>query len=191
MEVDEKKNVVYSRDTIELVTVAAEFCAYLEQSEGRKRKDFIDTVLKILPLLYLKASLLPAVEGAEDFLPEAFVSEQDYEFMRLTLGDIMGDKDDYLDFCNDEVRFSDEPAMKTISEDLADLYQALKNFVETYRIGIDENMYEAVAEVGCSFSLYWGQTLANALRALHRVKYAPHQGDDDEGCDCEDEEWID
>ena len=51
MEVDEKKNVVYSRDTIELVTVAAEFCAYLEQSEGRKRKDFIDTVLKILPLL--------------------------------------------------------------------------------------------------------------------------------------------
>ena len=43
MEVDEKKNVVYSRDTIELVTVAAEFCAYLEQSEGRKRKDFIDS----------------------------------------------------------------------------------------------------------------------------------------------------
>ena len=181
MEVDEKKNVVYSRDTIELVTVAAEFCAYLEQSEGRKRKDFIDTVLKILPLLYLKASLLPAVEGAEDFLPEAFVSEQDYEFMRLTLGDIMGDKDDYLDFCNDEVRFSDEPAMKTISEDLADLYQALKNFVETYRIGIDENMYEAVAEVGYSFSLYWGQTLANAMRALHRVRYAVREEEGEDG----------
>ena len=105
MEAIGKKDVVYSRDTIEFVTVAAEFCAYLEQSEGRKRKDFIGTVLKILPLLYLKASLLPLVEGAEDFLPEAFVSEQDYEFMRLTLAGIMGDKDDYLDFCNDEVRF--------------------------------------------------------------------------------------
>ncbi len=186
MEAIGKKDVVYSRDTIEFVTVAAEFCAYLEQSEGRKRKDFIGTVLKILPLLYLKASLLPLVEGAEDFLPEAFVSEQDYEFMRLTLAGIMGDKDDYLDFCNDEVRFSDEPAMKAISEDLADLYQALKNFVETYRVGVDENMYEAVAEVGYSFSLYWGQTLANALRALHRVAYVPHQDDEGEECGCED-----
>ena len=180
MEDNEKKKVVYSRDAIEFVTVAAEFCAYLEQSEGRKRKDFMGTVLKILPLLYLKASLLPAVEGAEDFLPEAFVSEQDYEVMRLTLADVMGERDDYLDFCNEDVRFSDEPAMKTISEDLADLYQALKNFVETYRVGIDENKYEAVAEVGYSFSLYWGQTLANTLRALHRAKYAPQNEDEDE-----------
>ena len=128
MEAIGKKDVVYSRDTIEFVTVAAEFCAYLEQSEGRKRKDFIGTVLKILPLLYLKASLLPSVEGAEDFLPEAFVSEQDYEVVKLTLSNIMGNDDDYLDFCNEDVKFSDEPAVKTISEDLADIYQALKKF---------------------------------------------------------------
>ena len=134
MNVNDKKTIVYSRNTVEFVTVAAEFCAYLEQSEGRKCRDFTDTVLKLLPLLYLKAALLEDIEGAEDFLPEAFVSEQDYEFVRLTLSALLGEKDDYLDFCNEGVKFSDEPAVKTISEDLADIYQALKNFVP-HRLG--------------------------------------------------------
>ena len=53
MNVNDKKTIVYSRNTVEFVTVAAEFCAYLEQSEGRKCRDFTDTVLKLLPLLYL------------------------------------------------------------------------------------------------------------------------------------------
>ena len=168
MNVNDKKTIVYSRNTVEFVTVAAEFCAYLEQSEGRKCRDFTDTVLKLLPLLYLKAALL------ED------ISEQDYEFVRLTLSALLGEKDDYLDFCNEGVKFSDEPAVKTISEDLADIYQALKNFVETYRIGLEENMYEAVAEVRNAFVLYWGQTLTNAMRALHRVRYSPEDDEDEE-----------
>ncbi len=180
MKNDKKKTVVYSRNTVEFVTVAAEYCAYIEQSEGRRRKDFVDTMLKLLPLLYLKASLLDEVEGEDDFFPETFVSEQDYEFIRLSLGNVMGTHDDYLDFCNEDVRFSDEPAMKTISEDLADVYQAVKNFVEAYRIGLDENMYEAVVEVENAFRLYWGQTLVNAQRALHRVKYAPQEEDEEE-----------
>ena len=170
MNVNDKKTIVYSRNTVEFVTVAAEFCAYLEQSEGRKCRDFTDTVLKLLPLLYLKAALLEDIEGAEDFLPEAFVSEQDYEFVRLTLSALLGEKDDYLDFCNEGVKFSDEP----------DIYQALKNFVETYRSGLEENMDEAVAEVRNAFVLYWGQTLTNAMRALHRVRYSPEDDEDEE-----------
>ena len=78
------------------------------------------------------------------------------------------------------MKFSDEPAVKTISEDLADIYQALKNFVEAYRIGLEENVYEAVAEVRNAFVLYWGQTLANAMRALHRVRYSPEDDEDEE-----------
>lgn len=184
MDVENRKMIVYSRNSMELVTVGAEFCAYLEQSEGRKRQDFVDTVLKLLPLLYLKASLLDEMEEEEDFLPEAFVTEHDYEFIRLTVAQVLAEKDDYLELCNDTVKFSDESTVKTISEDLADLYQVLKNFVETYRVGLEENMFEAVAEVGNSFSLYWGQTLLNAMRALHRVKYVVG---DEESEDCDDE----
>lgn len=175
----ESNGIVYSRNTVEFVTVAAEFCAYIEQSEGRKRRDFVSTVLKLLPLLYLKASLLEKIEGGEDFFPEDFVSEHDYEFIRLTLSSVMGEHDDYLDLANDEVRFSDESVVKNISEDLADIYQSVKNFVETYRLGLETNMIEAIAAVVEQFELYWGQTLVNVMRALHRVKYAPSSHDDE------------
>ena len=52
--------------------------------------------------------------------------------------------------------------------------------METYRIGLEENMYEAVAEVRNAFVLYWGQTLTNAMRALHRVRYSPEDDEDEE-----------
>ena len=143
----DKKTVIYSRNTIEFVTVATEFCAYLEGAEGKLRKEFVDTVLKLLPLLYLKASMLERIESDTEFLPEAFVTEQDYEFLRLTLSGVMATEDDYLDLCNEAVRFDDEPMVKNISEDLADIYQALKNFVETYRLGLEDNMYEATDSI--------------------------------------------
>ena len=126
-----ENEIVYSRNTVEFVTVAAEFCAFLEQSEGRKRRDFVDTMLKLLPLLYLKASLVPHVEGDEEFYPEEFVTEQDYEYLRAMLSAIMAGEDDYMDLNNQDVRFSDEPVVRSVSEDLADIYQALNNFVET------------------------------------------------------------
>lgn len=178
-----ENEIVYSRNTVEFVTVAAEFCAFLEQSEGRKRQDFVDTILKLLPLLYLKASLIPQIEEDEDFYAEEFVTEQNYEYLRSILSAIMAGEDDYMDLNNQEVRFSDEPVVRSVSEDLADIYQALKNFVETYKLGIEYNMAEAVAAVSERFGLYWGQTLTDVLKALHRVKYRPSEAEDDDRYD--------
>lgn len=185
MMMEDSRQIIYSRNTLEFVTVAVEFCAYLEQSEGRKRAEFVDTMLKLLPLLYLKASLAEKVESGEDFYPEDFVTEHDYELIRTVLAGVMGEDDDYLDFYNEDARFSDEAVAKTVSEDLADLYQAIKNFSEAYKSGLDENMWEAVAAVKEGFELYWGQTLTNVMRALHRVRYTPR--DEDEDCGCEDD----
>ena len=188
MNVNDKKTIVYSRNTVEFVTVAAEFCAYLEQSEGRKCRDFTDTVLKLLPLLYLKAALLEDIEGAEDFLPEAFVSEQDYEFVRLALSALLGEKDDYLDFCNEGVKFSDELTVKTISEDLADIYQDLKDFISVFQLGLNETMNDSLVVCKEHFREFWGQRLVNTMRALHDVKYTP--ADDDEEEEMEDENSL-
>ena len=61
-----KEDIVFSRNTIEFVTVAAEFCAYLERTNEQSRKDFVETLLKLLPLLYIKAQMLPNA-GAQKF----------------------------------------------------------------------------------------------------------------------------
>lgn len=59
---EKESQVIFDKNVIEFVTVAAEFCAFLERAESMKRSTFVDTTLKILPLLYLKASMLPKCE---------------------------------------------------------------------------------------------------------------------------------
>lgn len=179
---EERYSTVYARDVMEFVTVAAEFCAYLEQSEHRRQADFVATTLKLLPLLYLKASLLPRREEQEDFWMEEFVTEQDYEWLRGTIMGIMGENDTYMDLCNDEPAGYDEIAAKTVSEDLADIYQAVRNFVGAYQTGNEDNMQEAVAVVASRFELYWGQTLVNVMRALHRIRHTLIESEEEDGC---------
>ncbi len=59
---EKESQTIFDKNVIEFVTVAAEFCAFLERAERMKRSTFVDTSLKILPLLYLKASMLPKCE---------------------------------------------------------------------------------------------------------------------------------
>ncbi|MBR1668042.1 MAG: DUF5063 domain-containing protein [Bacteroidaceae bacterium] len=169
----EKKSPVYGRDVMELVTVAVEYCVFLEQAEGKNRFDFVDTIIKILPLLYLKATLLPKYEILnDDYLPEDFVTEDNYNIVRANISIIMEDKDDYLDVFMEDMKYSESPILTTVSENLADIYQELKNFVMNYKNAIDEElMMNALAVVKEEFQYSWGQKLVNVQRALHEVKY--------------------
>ena len=95
-----KKNSqpIFDRNTVEFVTVAAEMCGFLERVSQLKRRDFVDKALKLLPLLYLKVSLLPECERIDEFsVPETFVTEVDYEQLRSSIAALLGEKDDYLE----------------------------------------------------------------------------------------------
>lgn len=170
----EEQSPVYSRNVMELVTVAVEYCAYLEHTEGKVRMDFVDTMLKLLPLLYLKAALLPKYEIMDsDYFSEGFVTEDNYNIVRANINIIMGEKDDYLEVFMEDMKYSESPILATISENLADIYQELKNFVMAYKNAADEEqMMNALAEVKGEFQLSWGQKLVNVQRALHEVHYS-------------------
>ena len=163
--------VIFDRNVIEFVTVAAEFCKFVEQAEGSKRKAFVDTTLKLLPLLYLKASMLPPCETIGDEAPETFVTEETYEIVRMNLADILADRDDYLDVFVSDMKYSDQPITRYISEDLADIYQDIRDFIFVFQLGLNETMNDSLAICQENFRLYWGQKLVNTLRALHEVKY--------------------
>lgn len=173
-------NPIYHHDTIEFVTVAAQFCAYLEQSEGRSRKEFEETQLRLLPLLYMKATLLPQVDTEGDFVPDDQVTEADYDYIRNIVYQIMGKDDDYEDLCWDEDMQTEESRWKSISEDLADLYQALRNFVAVYQQGVEVCMMDALWNLRENFEIYWGRVLVDALRQLHRKHYHSTDVDDEE-----------
>ena len=129
-----ESQVIFDRNAVEFVTVAAEFCKFLEQAEGVKRSAFVDTSLKILPLLYLKASMLPECETIGDEAPETFVTEETYEVLRMNLANILAEKDDYLDVFVSDMKYSDQPITRNISEDLADIYQYIKDFIFVFQL---------------------------------------------------------
>ncbi|NLV51729.1 MAG: DUF5063 domain-containing protein [Bacteroidales bacterium] len=170
----EEKSPVYGRDAMELVTVAVEYCAFLEQAEGKERTDFVSTSMKLLPLLYLKAVLLPKYEILDgDYFAEDYVTEENYNIVRTNINILLGEKDDYLDVFVEDMKYSETPILATISENLADIYQELKNFVMNYKNSThDEQALNALADVKEQFQYSWGQKLVNVQRALHEVLYA-------------------
>ena len=178
-----ESQVIFDRNVVEFVTVAAEFCKFLEQAEGMKRATFVDTSLKILPLLYLKASMMPKCEMMGEDMPENFVTEETYEIVRMNLAGILAEKDDYLDVFVSDMKYSDQPITKYISEELADIYQDIKDFIFVFQLGLNETMNDALAICQENFALYWGQKLVNTLRALHDVKYAQADSEDENPSD--------
>ena len=190
-----ESQVIFDRNVIEFVTVAAEFCGFLERAEGMKRDKFVDTSLKILPLLYLKASLLPECEMMSDEYPENYVTEETYEILRLNIASVLTEKDDYLEVFLPDMAYSDTPIKKCISEDLADIYQDIKDFIFIFQLGLNETMNDSLVICKENFGNIWGQKLVNTLRALHDVKYntspfedeeKSEEEDDHEHCHCDD-----
>jgi len=190
-------HVVYSKNVLEFVTVSNEFCNLLEQSGEYPKKDFIGVSLKILPLLYLKASVLPHTEEelADEFIEKA-VDEGLYQQVLNGVRVKMGQHDDYLEVFTADMQHSDMPLTATVSEDLADIYQDVKNFLEAYKTAVTEIMNDALFELVNNFELYWGQKLVNTLRALHNVYYSGDDLADEEEKNKEEEskrntdEWI-
>ena len=178
---EKESQTIFEKNVIEFVTVAAEFCAFLERAEHMKRKAFVDTSLKILPLLYLKASMLPKCETIGDEAPETYVTEEIYEILRINLSGLMGDKDDYLDVFVQDMVYSDQPIKKSISEDLADIYQDIKDFIFVFQLGLNETMNDSLAICQENFGTLWGQKLVNTLRALHDVKYNQLEEEEENG----------
>lgn len=166
-----ESQVIFDKNVIEFVTVAAEFCGFLERAERMNRSTLVDTTLKLLPLLYLKASLLPPCEAIGEEMPESYVTEEIYEILRINLSDILAEKDDYLEVFVPDMAYSDQPIRKCISEDLTDIYQDIKDFIFVFQLGLNETMNDSLALCKENFALLWGQKLVNTMRALHDVKY--------------------
>ena len=163
--------VIFDKNTVEFVTVAAEYCGFLERTRDAKRAIFVDTALKIRSLLYLKASMIPPCERIGEFDSEAFVTEEDYELIRMAVAEVLGSKDDYLEVFLPDMAYSDTPIKKCISEDLADIYQDLKDFISVFQLGLNETMNDSLVICKEHFEEFWGQRLVNTMRALHDVKY--------------------
>ena len=166
---------LYSQPVIDLLTVCAEFCRLVENPASSGRSAFTRTLRALLPMLYLKMTLLPE-QGEPLAEPPRYVSEADYDYVRRSCAAVMADRDDYLDTFVEDFKYSEQPVLCTISENLADLYQALRDLLEAFRTEHEETMAAALAEAAAAFEDYWGQTLLNCLKAVHDARGAESGG---------------
>ncbi len=160
---------VYQQPAIEFVTVAVQLCLYLEQIEGQDKSEFVEKMLCLLPLLYLKARLLPKATEELDGFPERFVTEQEYEDIRQKVAQCMGADDTYLEVFVEDMRYSDEPITAFVSENIADIYQEVKDLACNYQTREEAVMNDALVNCIEAFEQHWGQKLLNVLRPLHAV----------------------
>jgi len=170
MEKPENEQVIYEKNVIDFVTVAVECCVFLESETDMPRAEWIDRMLKMFPLLYVKASLLPETLPVNEEPPATFVREEDYVRVANRIAALMGEDDIYLDVFVEDMKYSDTPVTAYISENVADIYQDVRNFVSVYQFELTDQMNDALHICKENFRLFWGQKLVNVLRPLHALR---------------------
>ena len=167
-----KSDPVYSRNAIEFVAVANEFCKYAERASELKGGELLKILQRLLPFLYLKASLLPALEPFFEDGNEKFVTEADWNRIYEVLKRQFGTADDYLEIFDERFDESETPVPSSLAENMADIYQDMKDFLLLYQTGTKEVMNDAVWECKMNFENIWGQKLVNAMRAIHKFIFS-------------------
>lgn len=175
IEQEEDYQQAFSRGALEFATVAREYCVFAENAGRYAKADYLRVASRLLPLLYMKAAMLPETRRAsDDDLPE-IVDYETYESVRRGVRARLTGHDDYLTAQKEDFRLSETPIAASISEDMADIYQDVRNFCEQYHSGDNAVMNDALALVAEKFRTYWGQRACDALGAIHAALYG---GDD-------------
>lgn len=162
-------NYVYSSEMVEFVKAANGCCTFLDELQGTEGRDFIIDMVRHLSGVYFTFLSTGESEPIMDSSGEATVTEQEWSSMFQRVARILGPHNDILRMA-DEGEFDRSELVKhTISEDLADMYQELRDFLAIYSLGIEELMNDAAWELKERFGEHWGAKLLRALLALHEL----------------------
>ena len=165
------EDIVLSKYTEDFVRTALDYCILMEKTKHGEKELFVNNMVKVLPLLYLKVSVIPPIMEDYESELEVKVTEEMYDQVRENISNLLGEDDLYLETFHPDIKLSDSPVAVKISEDLADIYQDLGNFIAVFKNGQKETMTDSLALCILNFEKFWGQRLLNALRALHYIKF--------------------
>jgi hypothetical protein len=166
---------VYSRKVLEMLTVANEYCLFLEKAEDYSTTELLSFLQKITPLIYLKSALLPDVEVADEDAVEHYVSEEQWETLFNILYQKFGEKDHFF-FVDLHEKSHNDPVKGSLAESFTDTYQDLKDFLLLYQKPLRGFKENAVRECKRLFETRYGYRLVNALSAIHCLQYPEENG---------------
>ena len=123
------ENSKLAPNSLAFIALSNEFCSAIENAMEFEKEDFVAKMLKMLPRIYMTITDIDIEESNEDFYALPYLDESVYDNLRSQLAALMGEDDVFLETFEEDMKYSDAPVSATISEDLADIYQQLYNFV--------------------------------------------------------------
>lgn len=156
---------------LNITALCSDFCSLLENAREIEKEDFVAECLGNLARIYYEFSDLTVEDPADyEYFP-SYVDEDFYESVRLKIERLMGPDDIFLETFEEDMKYSDTPISASISENLADIFQPLYNFISIVRESDGEQIVGAYRECREQFAEYWSQTLCNVMRALNHLRF--------------------
>lgn len=158
---------VKSKIVLEMIAISHEFNVFTESLSDKKFDDILGFYQKILPLMYIKASLLVDIEVSDASANERYVAEEHWEQVYMELNTKLGNGDLFweLDPNNDAVKTS-------VAEKIADIYQDTKDFVVLFQKNQLAAKENATHEIKRLFKVHWGPRAISVVSQIHTLLYA-------------------
>lgn len=171
------ESTALNTNSLAFIALCNEYCVTMENARETSREEFLAQIVKLLPRIYISASDLrvPSLNEDEEAYLGSVLDEDYYESVRRGVENLLGADDVYLEVFEEDMKYSDTPIGASISENLADLFQVLFNFVETVKDAPQPMIEIALVAVKDDFVSYWSQTLCNVLRPLNHLINSPEK----------------
>jgi hypothetical protein len=165
---------------LEFLRVAHEYCLFAEKASEKNSAETGDFFLKIGPLIYLRGKLLPEITPDYPESSERFVAEEEWQEIFNAYRAVFGQDDEFYTVNYEE--FNEYEAVKaSLSENLTDIYQDLKDFILLYSKNNQAARQNAVYECRKLFETRWGPKVLANLRYLHFLGNKSILSQDDDG----------
>jgi hypothetical protein len=159
---------VLTRQIVEFITVCNEYCLFTEKVSEYSKEDIVDYYRRILPLLYLKGSLIKSVEPSNTESSERFVTEEYWELLFNTVRNKLYPNDHFWVSTSmyDE---NTEIEKASVAECIADIYQDMKDFLVLYQKNFYSAKENAIHNIMLQFSDHWGPAVLKSMLAFHEL----------------------
>ncbi len=163
-------DITMGKNSLEMLIVANEYCLFMEDIENKSKKAIFDFIHRVLPLMYTKGSLLPELEVEYPEANMRFVTEEQWEMLFTKLREKFADSDEFW-IIDPQYINETEPLKASLSENLSDIYQDMKDFILLYQKNNIAARQNAISDCKNLFSNHWGYSISNIMAQLHHLIY--------------------
>lgn len=163
-------DITMGKNSLEMLIVANEYCLFMEDIENKSKKAIFDFIHRVLPLMYTKGSLLPELEVEYPEANMRFVTEEQWEKLFTDLREKFADSDEFW-IIDPQYINETEPLKASLAENLADIYQDMKDFILLYQKNTVAARQNAINDCKILFSNHWGYSISNIMAQLHHLIY--------------------